>query len=61
MSLYAVPKFLFHLNRDAQVQERFKTGPAALLADYDLNDEERVAIQTGDIGKLYVLAAMANC
>ena len=55
MSLYAVQKFLFHLNRDVQVQQRFQTGRAALLADYDLSDDERSAIQTGDIGKLYVL------
>ena len=55
MSLYATQKFLFHLNRDVQVQQRFKTGRAALLADYDLSDEERAAIFDGDIGKLYVL------
>ena len=55
MSLYAVQKFLFHLNRDVRVQERFQSSRDALLADYDLSDEERSAVQDGDIGKLYVL------
>jgi hypothetical protein len=55
MSLYAVQKFLYHLNREAQVQRRFKESRAALLNDYDLNAEERQALEQGDIGKLYVL------
>ena len=58
MSLYAMQKFLFALNRDVEVQRRYSEGGetrAALLAAYDLNDEEREAIAMGDIGKLYVL------
>jgi len=58
MSLYAMQKFLFALNRDAEVQRRYGEGGeprATLLAAYDFNDEEREAIDTGDIGKLYVL------
>ncbi len=55
MSLYAVQKFLYHLNREAQVQRRFKDERAALLDEYDLNAEERLAVEHGDIGKLYVL------
>jgi hypothetical protein len=55
MSLYATQKFLYHLNREAEVQRRFREDRAALLADYELNDEERQAIAQGDIGKLYVL------
>ena len=58
MSLYAMQKFLFALNREAEVQRRYAGGGdtrAALLAAYDFNDEEREAIDTGDIGKLYVL------
>ena len=55
MSLYATQKFLYHLNRDAQVQRRYTDDQAAWLVDYDLNDEERSAIAQGDIGKLYVL------
>lgn len=57
MSLYSVQKFLYHLNRDPQMQQRYKDDMPALLQEYDLTDEERGAIQTGDIGKLYVLGA----
>lgn len=58
MSLYAMQKFLFALNRDVQVQRHYAEGGgprARLLGDYDLTDEERDAIDAGDIGKLYVL------
>jgi hypothetical protein len=58
MSLYATQKFLFEMNRGADVQRAYLAGGAdraALLARYDLTDEERAAIDDGDIGKLYVL------
>lgn len=55
MSLYSTQKFLYHLNREPQVLERFRNDKEALLKDYDLTDEERAAILEGDIGKLYVL------
>ena len=55
MSLYATQKFLYHLNRDAEVQRRYREDRDALLAAYDLTGEERGAIAEGDIGKLYVL------
>lgn len=55
MSLYAAQKFLYDLNRDPQVQRRYREEKDALLAGYDLDDEERAAIRDGDIGKLYVL------
>ena len=55
MSLYGAQKFLYHLNRDPLVQRRYREDRDSLLADYDLNDEERSAIHGGDIGKLYVL------
>jgi len=55
MSLYAAQKFLYDLNRDQAVQQRYREDKAALLAGYALDDEERAAIADGDIGKLYVL------
>ncbi|MEP6792356.1 MAG: aromatic ring-opening dioxygenase subunit LigA, partial [Ramlibacter sp.] len=55
MSLYATQKFLYNLNRDAEVQRRYREDRDALLAGYDLVEEERTAIALGDIGKLYVL------
>ena len=57
MSLYGMQKFLYHLNRDQRVQQRFRDAPAELLADYPLDDAERVAITRGDIGLIYVLGA----
>ena len=57
MSLYGLQKVLYHLNRDAKVQQRFGDGRADLLAEYPLDDEERGAIERGDIGLIYVLGA----
>ena len=57
MSLYAAQKLLFHLNRDAAVQARFRDDKAGLLGEYELTDDEHDAFVAGDIGKLYVLGA----
>ena len=57
MSLYGLQKFLYHINRDPRVQARFHDDRAILLAEYSLSEEERVAIDTGDIGLIYVLGA----
>jgi hypothetical protein len=57
VSLYAAQKLLYHLNREPAVQARFKAKKAAVLDDYELNDEEREAFLAGDVGKLYVLGA----
>lgn len=57
MSLYQLQKFLYHLNREASVQQRFRTEPAAVLDGYELTQEERTAVATGDIGMMYVLGA----
>ena len=57
MSLYGMQKFLYHLNRDAKVQARFRNERGELLADFPLDAEERGAIERGDIGLIYVLGA----
>jgi len=57
VSLYATQKFLFHLNRDPAVQQRFRDDLPKLLEAYELDAEERAAILEGDIGKLYVLGS----
>jgi Aromatic-ring-opening dioxygenase LigAB, LigA subunit len=57
VSLYGLQKFLYHLNRDPRVQQRFKAEPGALLDEYALNAQERTAIEAGDIGLIYVLGA----
>ena len=55
MSLYQVQKFLYNLNRDDRAKSQYSSNVDELLADYDLNDEERHALVAGDIGLLYVL------
>jgi hypothetical protein len=55
MSLYYTQKLLFLLNRDSEVQRRFKSDFEGLLADYDLTEEERSAFRARDVGLLYVL------
>ena len=55
MSLYSVQKLLFRLNRDRDIQARFKSDLAGLLSDFELTDEERHALTKPDIGLLYVL------
>ena len=57
MSLYGVQKFLFHLNRDARVQQRFKAELDLVLDEYPLDAQEREAIRCGNIGLIYVLGA----
>ncbi|HUP08872.1 MAG TPA: aromatic ring-opening dioxygenase subunit LigA [Caldimonas sp.] len=57
MSLYALQKFLYHLNRDPRVQQRWSSDRDALLDEYDLDAEERAAVREGDVGKIYVLGA----
>lgn len=57
MSLYQMQKFLFDLNRDPAVQRRFRTDLPGLLAGYDLTIEERGALETEDVGLIYVLGA----
>lgn len=55
MSLYYVQKLLYQLNRDAALRLRFATDAEAVLAGYELTEEELKAIRERDIGLLYVL------
>lgn len=55
MSLYGLQKLLFTLNREPDLQARFKADPAAVIPGFDLTDEEREAVVGRDIGLLYVL------
>jgi len=57
MSLYQLQKFMFDLNRDTAIQERFRNDLAGLLAGYRLTPEEHEAITAKDVGLLYVLGA----
>lgn len=55
MSLYYVQKLLYQLNRDPAVRRRFHDDRAEILEEYELTDEERRALENGDIGLLYVM------
>ena len=55
MSLYYLQKFVYQLNRDPELQDRFKADRERALAGFDFTDEEREAVIGGDVGKLYVL------
>ena len=57
MSLYSLQKFLYHLNREPRVQQRYASDREALLAEYAFDAEELAAVRDGDIGKIYVLGA----
>ncbi|MEM7019151.1 MAG: aromatic ring-opening dioxygenase subunit LigA [Pseudomonadota bacterium] len=55
MSLYQTQKFLYHLNRDEVVKAQYAENLVGLLERYELTDEERTALESGDVGLLYVL------
>ena len=55
MSLYAVQKLIYQLNRDPRVREQLAQDFDGLLAQYELSEEERSAIRDPDIGLLYVM------
>jgi len=57
MSLYQMQKFLFDINRDGGLQQQFRTDMPAVLDRYMLDGEERRALETGDVGLIYVLGA----
>jgi hypothetical protein len=55
MSLYAVQKLIYNLNREPALRLRHERDLAGLLAEYELTEEERNAIREPDIGLLYVM------
>jgi hypothetical protein len=57
MSLYQMQKFLFDVNRDRELQRQFREGLPGVLNRYDLSVEERGALESGDVGLIYVLGA----
>ncbi|MEM8745177.1 MAG: aromatic ring-opening dioxygenase subunit LigA [Actinomycetota bacterium] len=55
MTLYAVQKFLYELNRSDAAQAAYLADRHAVLEPYDLTDEEVEALVEPDIGKLFHL------
>ena len=55
MSLYALQKLIYELNRDPAVQADFTANRDEVIGRYRLSDEEADAMRSDDIGKLYIL------
>ena len=55
MSLYQVQKFLYQLNRSPELQHAYLADRRAVLAPYELTDEEAQALVEPDVGLLFHL------
>jgi hypothetical protein len=55
MSLYALQKAIYQINRASESMSKYRENPAAFAAGYELTDEEANALHAPDIGLLYVL------
>jgi hypothetical protein len=55
MTLYAVQKFLFEINRSEPLQQAYLADRQAVLEPYDLTDHEIKALVEPDIGLLFHL------
>jgi hypothetical protein len=55
VSLYAVQKFLYEINRSESLQAEYTADRRAVLEPYDLTDEEVGALVEPDIGLLFHL------
>jgi hypothetical protein len=51
--MYAVQKLLWDVRREPAVADRFRAEPDALLDDYGLTGEERDAMRSLDLKRLY--------
>ena len=55
MSLYQLQKLIYHVNRDAELRERYRQDAAAFVNGYELSDEEAKAILNVDTRTLYTM------
>jgi hypothetical protein len=53
MSVYAVNKLCRDALRDLALRERLKHDPAGAIAALDLTQDERCALLSGDVARLY--------
>ena len=53
ISLHAVERMLYELNRDALAARRFRDDPQSVLAGRDLSADERRMLESGDVLALY--------
>ncbi len=52
MSLYQVQRLIYQLNRDPRTQQRYAGERDAVVAEYELTEDERRALSESDIGLL---------
>jgi hypothetical protein len=57
MSRYQVNRVLWEVARSGEVAEAFAADPGAVLADRELDEAERAALQRADIRAIFVLGA----
>ncbi|MGI9607079.1 MAG: aromatic ring-opening dioxygenase subunit LigA, partial [Acidimicrobiales bacterium] len=55
MSLYYVQKFLYELNRDGGLQQRYLADRRSVLEPFELTEEEVAALVEPDVGLLFHL------
>jgi hypothetical protein len=55
MSLYQLNKIMYLLDVDASFLARMKANPAEAIRAMELTDDERAALLSGDVGKLYAM------
>ena len=53
MSAYQINKLCHRVFHDVAFREAVKRDPAAAIADWPFTDEQRQALLTGDVRKLY--------
>lgn len=53
MSVYQVNKLLYLTDNDPAFRKRMKQEPEAVLDEFKLTSEERDALTSGSVGKLY--------
>jgi Aromatic-ring-opening dioxygenase LigAB, LigA subunit len=53
MSVYQVNKILYLTDNDAAFRRRMKEEPEEVLKNFQLSQEEREALTSGAVGKLY--------
>ena len=55
MSLYQLNKILYLLEVDTGFLARMKSDPADAIKGMELTEDERAAVLSGDVGKLYLM------
>lgn len=55
MSIYALNKLFYLLENDAAFRQRIKSSPTEAIAEFPLTQEEREALISGDVGRLFNL------